>query len=184
MKRSIRRKKVLPVIFAIMLILAVSSTASAISWTDTNNKDAWIDNSGTFPPSNGWFKLILPDWYDASKVTLFKISMHGYGDNSASNIDVWLSRSDSRNTSNSIKIDAFNAPLTVPFDKTWNIPFGSVDFTYFSGLPHYFYIGYGCHFTHDWSKVEITQRSVPEPTTMLLLGLGLIGLAGVRRKIK
>jgi hypothetical protein len=44
--------------------------------------------------------------------------------------------------------------------------------------------GYGMDITQFILGTANSTTSVPEPTSMLLLGLGLMGLAGVRRKLK
>jgi hypothetical protein len=181
-KRSSHKlKKVSLILCSVLLILANANIVSALSWSNINNTSAYIDNSGTLPPSNGWFQLQLPSWYDASQVTLFKITLQGHGDNSNSNIDVWVSHSLTH--SNPIQIASFNAPLSVNFNQSWQLPVGTVNYSFFSGSPSSFYVGYGCHFWHDSTEVKIEQRDVPEPATIFLFGSSLIGLVGIRRKL-
>jgi len=185
--------------------LMISMThANAMTYQDNWDNDYWVDTSGSTPIY--WATLNFPDSavgiytggtfeYDdhyLSDLDFLTITTIGEGDNSSSNIDVFLSKNS--DYTDYVQIASINVPNNVPFTLIFDIennklfldnvdygPLTNVNTAYFSGLD-IFYVGYACHFWHLQTSVDVGVNSVPEPTTMLLLGSGLIGLTGLRRK--
>jgi hypothetical protein len=192
---------------AMVAFLIVSSAyASPMTYQDRWDNDYWVDTSGSTPVY--WATLNFPDSavgtytggtfeydnYYLSHLDFLKITMKGDGDNSNSNIDVFLSKNS--NHTGYVQIASIDVPYSVSFTLVFDIknnklfldnvdkgPLTNVSTAYFSGLD-LFYVGYGCHFWHRETSVDVgvASGSAPEPATMLLLGSGLIGLAGYGRK--
>ena len=183
--------------------------AAPLSYHDEDSTNYWIDTSGTTPVY--WVQLYFPDSttrgtytnglfeYDnyVNQVNFFTITLHGYGDNSSSTIDFYLDF-DSIHSTNSGKIAGYDVPTSSPFTLTLDIKnrdllyngsdvgnLSNVNLLDFLGHDN-FWVGYACHFWHDETEVDVSVNSAhaPEPVSIILLGSGLPGLAGVRKKFK
>jgi len=131
----------------------------------------------------------------ASYVEYLTITLAGHGDNSGKAIDIYLSKDAADDHADKILIASYDVAYADTFTLTMDILNSELLYngSYVGGLlggisPLDFidinsgYVGYGCHFWHDSTTIDVGVNTVPIPGAALLLGSGLLSLFGFRRK--
>jgi len=196
-------KKFLLFLFSILIVSAISGVASAdtIYEYDYSNPTVVeiINTSDPYVAENGWFELSFDDngvlENDYWKTDYLTITLAGTNESGYQSIDIWLSFEsthedavwvswykvpDTETGAFTLTLDILNDAF-LHNDEVVRDYLGDVSLADFVGIDT-FWVGYGCHFTHLSTSVSFGASPVPEPATMLLLGSGLVGIAGFGRR--
>ena len=194
-------------VLSVIIFSSVSLTVSAYQFTDEDVTAYYIDNAGSGRFTAFDAELYFPAGGDSSNyqngdifefdnyynnITSFKVTLTGHGLNNSDYIDVFFNIGGvwsfvdkyhvTPYTNFTLTFDLLNQEMLYNNSYVKDINFSMMNFV---GVD-YFEVGYGCHFWHDSTSVEVsayeTTPAVPEPMTIILFSLSLVGI--VRKRLK
>lgn len=165
-----------------VVFTAGSALAAYVHDTCYNPPNVTVDSSHPY-----YFTLGLPSWdfnMDAYTEATFELT---YLDQYY--LDIFIYAADPANYSNAADYDILigTVPVTTPgasgtaqFDLLASLSTDDFELL-FKGEPTLYLVA-DCHYVFD--KASLHMEAVPIPATFLLFGSGLLGLLGLRRRVK